>query len=89
LRKVTVDIFAYKSLANWAPMLGDVVFKDGLFFRWCGAITAVDGDDITIKKAGCPLLLAHGEGEDEITNSRKIRNSSGSYYVVRNGTYYV
>ena len=90
MRNVEVELLQHSSLQIWNPTIGDVVFKDGLFFRWAAVIQGIKGDNISVRMAGNIHLMAMGEYKEEVINYRKIKNSRlGSYFVCSNGIYYV
>jgi len=85
-----VDLIEYGSIKMWIPKTGDMVFKDGGLFRWCGLIDGIKDDNISIRKSGNPALLVTGEYKSGIINVRKIKYARiGSYFIVSGGTYYV
>lgn len=88
--KIDVDLMKYAQIIYWAPNIGDFIYKDGIFFRWCAVITGIKDDNIMIRKAGNIHLLVSGDYEESIINIRKIKSSSyGSYFIISNGIYYV
>ena len=88
---VDVDLMIYGDLVGkWAPQIGDTIHKDGLISRWIAVITAVDGNNLLVRKAGNPRLLVLGDYTEEKIYLPNIKNSIiGSYYVIQRGTYYV
>jgi hypothetical protein len=90
MRNVEIDLLQHGSLQSWSPKIGDVVFKDGLFFRWCAIVEGIKGDNISVRIAGNMHLMSMGEYKSEVINFRKIKNARlGNYFVCSDGIYYV
>jgi hypothetical protein len=90
MRKLQVDLLKYADINIWSPKIGDMLFCDGLFIRWCALVEGIDADSISVKKSGNLRLLVNGECKEEVINIRKIKSSMiGSYWVSSDGTYYV
>jgi len=89
-RDVQVDLIEHGSMNMWVPKVGDMIFKDGGLFRWCGVIDGIKDDNASVRKSGNPTLLLTGDYKAEIINVQKIKHARmGSYFVVSGGTYYV
>ena len=91
MAKVSVDLLEYGSLKAWAPKLGDVILKDGLFFRWAGIIDGINGESLSIIKAGNVHLAITGDSKSSaIINIRNIIYSRfGKYMVISNGVFFI
>lgn len=88
--KIQIDLFNYGSLQEWSPKIGDVIFKDGFWSRWCAVIDGINGENLNTMKAGNMQLLLTDEHKIEVINIRAIRYARfGKYMVVSNGNYYV
>jgi len=90
MRKLQVDLLKYADINVWFPKIGDMLFCDGWFVRWCALVEGIDADSISVKKSGNLRLLVNGEYKEEVINIRKIKSSMvGSYWVSSDGIYYV
>lgn len=88
--KFEVDLMKYAQMMHWSPNVGDFIYKDGMFFRWCAVVTGIKEDKIVVRKSGNIHLLVSGDYEETILNIRKIKSASyGSYFIISDGTYYV
>lgn len=88
-RDVQLNLLSYGSIQSWVPTLGDVIFKDGLFNRWCAIIDGIKGDTINVIKSGNMHLMLTGEHESDVINVRSIKSSKyGKYLVINNGGAY-
>lgn len=91
--QLEVDLLKYAPIQSWKPSIGDVIHKDGLFFRSCFIVIGVNGDKVSVRKSGNIHLLISGDYKDVVFDGsfiRSIKNSSvGSYFIVSNGIYYV
>jgi hypothetical protein len=90
MKEVQVDLIKFADLTIWAPKLGDVIFRDGIFSRWFAVVCGVDKDLLLVRKAGNIRLLVMNDYEEVKLNVRKIKNSMiGSYNVISSdGVYY-
>lgn len=90
MNKMEVDLIEHGPLVRWAPQIGDMIFRDGGLFRWCGLVDGINGENVHIRKSGNPTLLMTGDYKNDIVNVSKIRHSRiGTYFVVSRGIYYV
>lgn len=88
--KLEIDLLRHSPITAWMPSVGDVIHRDGVFSRWCAVVIGINGDKISVWKAGNPALMVSGESKEIVMNARKIKSASlGVYYVVSEGTYYV
>jgi hypothetical protein len=89
--QLEVDLMAYRQINQWTPQLGDMLFRDGIFSRWCGIIEGLNNDKVSVRISGNPRLLVTGEYKTKIMKVPKITNTmAGSYFVIsKDGTYYV
>lgn len=52
------DLAFYKSLAEWAPRIGDNIVWHGWLQHWFGVVNGISPDgNVSIIRAGIPLLL--------------------------------
>ena len=90
MRSVEIDFLKYNLIKVWKPAIGDIVYRDSVFFRWWGIINGVNNDQINIRKSGNFRLLVSGDFKEEIININKIKSSwIGSYVVISNGIVYL
>lgn len=88
--EVGIDLAEYGRIQLWSPKIGDIIFKDGGLFRWCGLVDGLKDGNMSIRKSGNPQLLFTGEYKNDIININKIRSSRfGSYFVISNGVIYI
>jgi len=89
--QLEIDLMSYKQINQWRPVIGDMLFKDGVFSRWCGVVEGINNDNISIRIAGNPRLLVTGDYKTKVFKVPKIINTmAGSYFVVsKDGIYYV
>lgn len=90
VRDVQVDLVEHGPMSMWVPKVGDMVFRDGGLFRWCGLVDGIKDDNVNIRKSGNPTLLFTGDYKNEVINIQKIKYARfGSYFIISNGIYYV
>ena len=89
--QLEIDLMRYDDLNKWKPQIGDSVFRDGVFSRWCGVIDGIDKDNLSIRMAGNPRLLVMGDYKSKIIKMSKVVHSMrGSHFVItKDGIYYV
>jgi hypothetical protein len=90
MKNVQIDLVSYSSISKWTPSIGDVLFKEGFFSRWCGTVSGINGYKINLSRAGNIHLLLTDEVNNFVINLNKIKHARfGIYYVISNGTYYI
>lgn len=84
---IDVELMRFSDLAAWKPKIGDMIFRDGFFSRWFAVISGINGDSLSVKKAGNLRLLVQDDYEEVVLNVRKIKNAMvGSFSVISNDT---
>lgn len=87
---IQIDLFNYSSLKEWSPKIGDVIFKDGFWNRWCAVVDGMNGENLNVMKAGNMHLLLTDKNETEVISVREIKFARfGKYMIVSDGNYYV
>lgn len=90
MNNIEVDLLEYGDIKNWHPKVGDLIFRDGMFIRWCAIINGIKDENLNIKKAGNIQLLLSGDYKTEVINARQIKSARyGTYYVNSKGAYFV
>lgn len=90
MTNVEMDLIEYGDMKNWVPKIGDMIFKDGVLFRWCALVDGIKGESVNVRKAGNPQLLFTGQYKSTVINSRQIKSARfGAFYIVSNGAYFV
>lgn len=85
-----VDLIEFGDMKNWTPKVGDMIFKDGMFVRWCALIDGIKGELANVRKAGNPQLLLSGNYKSEVINFRQIKTARfGQYFICSRGVYFV
>lgn len=90
MRSVEIDVFKYNTIKAWKPMIGDLIYRDSVFFRWWAVILGVNSDQISIRKSGNFRLLVGGDYKDEIIDANKLKSAwIGTYVIISNGITYL
>ena len=90
MKNASVDLLAYRDVKCWNPAIGDVIFKDGILFRWCAVVNGIKESSINVRRSGNMHLLISGEYKDYIINVNQIKSARfGVYMIIRDGIYYV
>lgn len=89
--QLEIDLMKHGPLANWTPQIGDFIFRDGVFSRWCGLVDGVFKETVNIRTAGNPRLIVTGDYKTKTIKIAKIKHAmAGSYYVAtKDGSYFV
>jgi len=87
MKNVALNLAQFNGLASWKPQLGDVVIQHGLVTHWFGIVNGINGNTLSIIKAGLPLLLLTMEESSIPSNTvqlniASIKSSRGGKYAI-------
>lgn len=89
MRNVALQLAQFNGLANWKPQLGDHIVQHGLLTHWFGIINGIEGNTLSVIKAGMPVLLLTMEESDITKNTIKLNvssiktSSAGKYAIIQ------
>jgi hypothetical protein len=89
MKNVALQLAQFNGLTNWKPQLGDHIVQHGLFTHWFGVVNGIDGNVLSVIKAGLPVLLLTMEESAIPSNTIKLNVSSiktsraGKYAIIQ------
>lgn len=90
MKNVALQLAQFNGLASWKPQLNDVIIQHGWFTHWFGIVNGIDGNVVSVIKAGLPVLLLTMEETLIPNNTTKLSVASiktarpGKYAVIQN-----
>ena len=89
MKNVALNLAQYSGLSTWKPQLGDVVIQHGWFTHWFGVVNGIDGNSLSIIKAGLPVLLFTMDESTIVGSTTNLNVSSiktsrpGKYAIIQ------
>lgn len=90
MKEVTLQLAQYKPLIQWRPQIGDTIIQHGLLTHWFGIVNGINGNILTVVKAGLPILLltidelSIPKNQIEITTQKIATSRNGKFAVLQN-----
>ena len=79
-----VNLAHHAPISRWKPEVGDFIVWHGFFTHWFGVVCEVKADEVTVIKAGMPLLLFSMSQSEYDKNKESIGigmiQSGGSFW---------